>query len=165
LDGITGSGKTEVYLGAAARVIAAGRQALLLVPEINLTPQLEQRIAAALPGVRVAVLHSRLAAGERRLRWLACASGEAQLIVATRLGVFVPAPALGLIVVDEEHDASYKQQDGVRYHARDVAIYRARQRNVAAILGSATPSLESYARAIRGRYRWLKLPRRANAAA
>ena len=163
LQGITGSGKTEVYLAAAARVIDAGRQALLLVPEINLTPQLEQRIAAALPGLRVAALHSRLGALERRARWLAAARGEIELLVGTRLAVFTPLPRLGLIVVDEEHDASFKQQAGVRYHARDVAIFRAQMRGVPIILGSATPSLESYAQAKRGRYLWLKLPQRATA--
>ena len=161
IQGVTGSGKTEVYLAAAARVISAGRQALLLVPEINLTPQLTDRILGALPRVRTAVLHSRLAAGERRHQWLAAASGDAQLIVGTRLAVFTPLPRLGLIIVDEEQDTSFKQQEGVRYHARDVAIYRARLRDVPIVLGSATPSLESYAQAIRGRYRWLKLPRRA----
>jgi primosomal protein N' (replication factor Y) (superfamily II helicase) len=163
LQGVTGSGKTEVYLAAAARVIDAGRQALLLVPEINLTPQLEQRIAAALPAIRVAALHSRLGAAERRTRWLAAARGEIQLLVGTRLAVFTPLSRLGLIVVDEEHDASFKQQDGVRYHARDVAIFRAQLRGVPIILGSATPSLESYAQAKRGRYLWLKLPQRATA--
>jgi primosomal protein N' (replication factor Y) len=161
LQGVTGSGKTEVYFAAAARAIAAGRQVLFLVPEINLTPQLEQRIAAALPGIALAVLHSGLPSAERLARWLAAARGDARLVVGTRLGVFTPLPQLGLIVVDEEQDASFKQQDGVRYHARDVAIYRARLRDVPVILGSATPSLESYASARRGRYRWLKLPRRA----
>ncbi len=161
LQGVTGSGKTEVYLAAAARVIAAGKQVLLLVPEINLTPQLEQRIAAALPGVRVASLHSGLGSGERRARWRAAARGEIELLVGTRLAVFAPVPRLGLIVVDEEHDGSFKQQDGVRYHARDVAIYRARLREVPIVLGSATPSLESYAQAKRGRYVRLGLRRRA----
>jgi primosomal protein N' (replication factor Y) len=165
LQGVTGSGKTEVYLAAASQVIAAGRQALLLVPEINLTPQLTERIAGTLPGIHTAVLHSRLGAGERRAHWLAAASGDAQLIVGTRLAVFVPLPRLGLIIVDEEHDASYKQQEGVHYHARDVAIFRARLRDVPVLLGSATPSLETYAQATRGRYRWLKLPRRATAQA
>ena len=165
LQGVTGSGKTEVYLAAVARVIAAGRQALLLVPEINLTPQLVERIANALPGTATALLHSRLAPGERRHNWMAAASGEAQLVVGTRLAVFTPLPRLGLIVVDEEHDASFKQQDGVRYHARDVAIYRARLRAVPVLLGSATPSLESYAQARRGRYRWLTLAQRATAQA
>ena len=163
LQGITGSGKTEIYLAAAARVIEAGGQALLLVPEIHLTPQLEQRIAAALPGVRLATLHSAMSAGERRRRWRAAALGDAQLVLGTRLAVFVPLPRLGLIVVDEEHDPSFRQQDGVRYHARDLAIYRARLRDVPVLLGSATPSLETYVHARRGRYRWLKLSRRAKA--
>jgi primosomal protein N' (replication factor Y) (superfamily II helicase) len=163
LQGVTGSGKTEVYLAAAAQVIESGRQALLLVPEINLTPQLEQRIASALPAVSVASLHSRLAAGERRARWLAAGRGDIQLLVGTRLAVFTPLPRLGLIVVDEEHDASFKQQDGLRYHARDVAVLRAQLRDVPIILGSATPSLETYAQAKRGRYQRLTLPRRATA--
>jgi primosomal protein N' (replication factor Y) len=162
LQGITGSGKTEVYFAAVARAVAADGQALLLVPEINLTPQLQQRIAAALPQLKVAVLHSGLAPADRLDRWLAAARGDAQLIVGTRLAVFTPLPRLRLVIVDEEHDASYKQHDGVRYHARDVAVYRARLRGVPVILGSATPSLESYSHARGGRYRWLKLPRRAN---
>src|SRR5438132_1233014 len=161
VQGITGSGKTEVYFAAVARVLAAGRQALLLVPEINLTPQLEQRIASALPDVSLAVLHSGLSSAARLSRWLAAARGDAQLIVGTRLAVYTPLPRLGLIVVDEEHDVSFKQQEGVRYHARDVAVYRAWLRDVPVILGSATPSLETYAHARRGRYRWLKLPQRA----
>src|SRR6266496_3278313 len=152
LQGVTGSGKTEVYFAAAARIIAEGRQALMLVPEINLTPQLEHRIAAALPGVRLAVLHSALTPGQRRENWLAAARGDADLVVGTRLAVFAPLPRLGLIVVDEEHDVSFKQQDGVRYHARDVAVYRAQRREVPIVLGSATPSLETYAASKRGRY-------------
>jgi primosomal protein N' (replication factor Y) (superfamily II helicase) len=161
LQGITGSGKTEVYLAAAAEIIAAGQQALFLVPEINLTPQLADRIAAALPNVVIAVLHSRLAAGERHRRWMAAATGVAQLVVGTRLAVFTPMPRLKLIIVDEEHDASFKQQDGVRYHARDLAVYRARLRALPIVLGSATPSLESFAQAERGRYRKVTLTRRA----
>jgi len=162
LQGVTGSGKTEVYLAAAERVIREGQQVIMLVPEIYLTPQLEHRIGMALPGICVATLHSGLGAAERRERWLAAAKGNAQLILGTRLAVFTPLPHLGLIVVDEEHDASFRQQDGVRYHARDVAIYRARLRDVPVLLGSATPSLESYAHAQRGRYRWARLSRRAN---
>ena len=162
LQGVTGSGKTEVYFGAAERVIAAGRQTLLLVPEINLTPQLEGRIAAALPRARCVTLHSALAPGKRLENWLAAARGEADLVVGTRLAVFAPLPGLGLIVVDEEHDASFKQQDGVRYHARDVAVYRARLREVPIILGSATPSLETFVAARRGRYRAVGLQRRAS---
>ncbi len=161
LQGVTGSGKTEVYLAAAAAAIAAGGQVLLLVPEINLTPQLAQRIHAALPGRRTALLHSRLAGGERARAWAAAAAGDADLVLGTRLAVFTPLPRLALIVVDEEQDASFKQQDGVRYHGRDVAVWRARQRGVPIVLGSATPSLESLSQAQRGRYAWLKLPRRA----
>jgi len=161
LQGVTGSGKTEVYLAAAGRVIIDGHQVLLLVPEIHLTPQLEQRIAAALPEVRMVTLHSAVSSGERRRRWLAAARGEADLVLGTRLAVFVPLPRLGLIAVDEEHDPSFRQQDGVRYHARDLAIYRARLRGIPVLLGSATPSLESYVHARRGQYRWLKLSRRA----
>src|SRR5207248_8119350 len=165
LQGVTGSGKTEVYFAAATRIIADGRQVLMLVPEINLTPQLEQRIAAALPDARVAVLHSALSAGQRRENWLAAARGDADLVVGTRLAVFAPLPRLGMIVVDEEHDVSFKQQDGVRYHARDVAVYRAQRRGVPIVLGSATPALETYAAAKRGRYRRLELTRRASAQA
>jgi len=165
LDGITGSGKTEVYLAAAARCIAAGRQALLLVPEINLTPQLLQRIARALPGQRAVVLHSRLPAALRRRHWRAAAAGEPDLVVGTRLAVFAPMPRLGLVVVDEENDGSFKQQDGVRYHGRDVAVWRAREQGVPIVLGTATPSLESLHQVQRGRYERLVLPERAVAAA
>jgi primosomal protein N' (replication factor Y) len=162
LYGVTGSGKTDVYLDVARRVIAQGRQVLLLVPEINLTPQQEQRVRAALPGVRVATLHSGLAGGPRRAHWLAAATGEAKLVLGTRLAVFAPMPSLGLIVVDEEQDASYKQQDGVRYQARDVAVWRAHRRAVPIVLGSATPSLESWLHAQDGRYRRLDLRSRAD---
>src|SRR5512132_88693 len=162
LHGVTGSGKTAVYLAAAARTTAAGGQVLSLVPEINLTPQLEQRVQAALSGVRMVTLHSRLAAGVRREHWDAAANGSAQVVLGTRLGVFAPLPNLALVVVDEEHDDSYKQQDGVRYHARDLALWRARRRNVPIVLGSATPSLETWARARAGRYRLLSLGERAD---
>ncbi|HYR00667.1 MAG TPA: primosomal protein N' [Casimicrobiaceae bacterium] len=165
LDGVTGSGKTEVYLAAAAECIGAGRQVLLLVPEINLTPQLEARIARTLPGRRVLTLHSRLPAGARRRAWRAAAAGEPDLVLGTRLAVFAPMPRLGLVVVDEEHDPSFKQQEGVRYHGRDVAVWRARQRGVPVVLGSATPALETLHHALRGRYRRLHLPRRAIAEA
>ena len=162
LYGVTGSGKTDVYLAAAADVIASGGQVLLLVPEINLTPQLMQRVRTALPHVRIATLHSALAAGARRAEWQAAASGEAQLVLGTRLAVFAPLPRLGLVIVDEEHDTSYKQQDNVRYHARDVAVWRAQRRDVPVVLGSATPSLESGQHAQAGRYRRLDLPERAD---
>ena len=162
LQGVTGSGKTDVYAAAAARAIARGGQVLLLVPEINLTPQLTARFAAALPGVRIATLHSGLSDGERLDHWKAAASGDAALVVGTRLAVFAPLPGLALAIVDEEHDASYKQQDGVRYHARDVAIVRARARAVPIVLGSATPSLETVLHARDGRYARIVLPQRAD---
>jgi primosomal protein N' (replication factor Y) (superfamily II helicase) len=165
LFGVTGSGKTDVYLAAARRAHAGGGQVLILVPEINLTPQFERRVQRALPGVRTATLHSRLAAGERRANWDAAASGVAQVVLATRLGVFVPLPRLALIVVDEEHDDSYKQQDGVRYHARDLAVWRAHERRVPVVLGSATPSLETWARGRASQYGLLTLRERAGARA
>ena len=163
LHGVTGSGKTDVYLAAAGHAIRDGGQALVLVPEINLTPQLEARVQAALPGVQTATLHSGLAAGARRANWDRAASGDAQVVLATRLGVFAPLPGLALVVVDEEHDDSYKQQDGVRYHARDLAVWRARQRGVPVVLGSATPSLETWSQAKAGRYRTITLAARADA--
>ena len=162
LQGVTGSGKTDVYLAAADAAIAKGGQVLLLVPEINLTPQLEMRVRRALPRARAVTLHSGLADGERRAHWLSATRGDAELVLGTRLSVFCALPRLALIVVDEEHDPSYKQQDGVRYHARDVAVWRARSRGVPIVLGSATPSLESYAQASAGRYRRLMLLRRAD---
>jgi primosomal protein N' (replication factor Y) (superfamily II helicase) len=161
LEGVTGSGKTEVYLEVAAEFIAAGGQVLLLTPEINLTPQLEQRIAGALPGRRTATLHSGLAEGERRRNFRAAATGAADLVLGTRLSVFAPMPRLALVIVDEEHDQSYKQQEIVRYHGRDAAVWRARQRQVPVVLGSATPALETRLQAQRGRYRSLTLPARA----
>jgi primosomal protein N' (replication factor Y) len=162
LQGVTGSGKTEVYLAAAASVVAAGGQALLLVPEINLTPQLVARVAAALPNARTATLHSALPDGERRSNWEQAARGQADLVLGTRLAVFAALPRLSLIVVDEEHDGSYKQHDGVRYHARDAAVWRAHRLGIPVVLGSATPSLESYAHARAGRYARLLLERRAD---
>ncbi|HET9046410.1 MAG TPA: primosomal protein N', partial [Casimicrobiaceae bacterium] len=162
LQGVTGSGKTDVYLGAAARAIEAGGQVLVLVPEINLTPQFEARVRNALPERKTVTLHSGLADGIRRAHWLAAAQGDADLVLGTRLAVFCALPRLALVIVDEEHDASYKQQDGVRYHARDVAIWRARVRKVPIVLGSATPSLESYAQMAARRYHRLMLPDRAD---
>jgi primosomal protein N' (replication factor Y) len=165
LQGVTGSGKTEVYLAAAAAAIAAGGQVLILVPEINLTPQFLHRIADALPARKAVMLHSRVSASERLQHWKAAADGDIDLVLGTRLAVFAPLPRLALIIVDEEHDPSFKQQDGVRYHGRDVAVWRARQRAVPIVLGSATPALETFMQAQRGRYGWLKLPQRAVAAA
>ena len=162
LHGVTGAGKTDVYLAAAAHFVAQGQQVLILVPEINLTPQLEKHVADALPDVKTATLHSRLASGARRRQWDAAADGSARVVLATRLGVFTPLPRLALIVVDEEHDDSYKQHDGVRYHARDLAVWRARKRGVPIVLGSATPSLETWASSRSGRYRTLTLPGRAD---
>ena len=160
LDGVTGSGKTEVYLQAIADCLARGRQALVLVPEIGLTPQALARFRARL-GVPVHALHSGLTDSERAATWLAAASGQARVIVGTRSAVFVPLPEAGLIVVDEEHDGSYKQFDGIRYHARDFAIVRARALAVPVVLGSATPSLETLHNAQSGRYALLRLRRRA----
>jgi primosomal protein N' (replication factor Y) (superfamily II helicase) len=160
LEGVTGSGKTEVYLGLIDQVIAAGRQALVLVPEIGLTPQTLRRFRDRF-GNGVHALHSGLAEGERSRAWLAAARGEAQVILGTRSAIFAPLPRLGLIAVDEEHDTSYKQQDGFRYCARDLAVVRARALNIPVLLGSATPSLESLANAAAGRYERLELPLRA----
>jgi primosomal protein N' (replication factor Y) len=161
LLGVTGSGKTEVYLQLIERALQRGRQTLLLVPEINLTPQLEGRIAQRFPGTPIASLHSNVPEAERLKRWRAAESGHASVVIGTRLAIFTPMPHLGLIVVDEEHDNSLKQQDGLRYSARDLAVLRAKQRNVPIVLGSATPSLESFANAGAGRYRLLELPVRA----
>lgn len=147
LHGVTGSGKTEVYLRLIEGALAAGRQVLLLVPEINLTPQLEARVAARFPNTGLTSLHSELSEAARARHWRAAFAGEARIVLGTRLAVFTPLPDLGLIVVDEEHDASFKQQDGMRYSARDVAVFRARERNIPIVLGSATPSLESWANA------------------
>ncbi|HNU12096.1 MAG TPA: primosomal protein N' [Rubrivivax sp.] len=160
LHGVTGSGKTEVYLQAAEATLAAGRQVLMLVPEINLTPQLQARVAARFPGRELVSLHSALTPAQRLNHWLLAHLGRADLVLGTRLAVFASMPRLGLIVVDEEHDASFKQQEGARYSARDVAVYRGNLEKLPVILGSATPSLESWQRALEGRYRRLSLPTR-----
>ncbi|MBI1174228.1 MAG: primosomal protein N' [Sideroxydans sp.] len=165
LHGITGSGKTEIYMHLMHRVLQRGGQVLLLVPEINLTPQLESYFSSRFPDVELASLHSGLAEGVRAQNWLRAQSGQARIVLGTRLAVFAPLPQLKLIIVDEEHDASFKQQDGLRYSARDVAIFRANQRRLPIVLGSATPSLESYHNARSGRYRLLQLTGRAHAAA
>ena len=167
LYGVTGSGKTEVYLQAAAQILARAvpsapaPQILILVPEINLTPQLQGHLQARFPDLFVATLHSGMAEGERTLHWLAAHSGKASLILGTRLAILASLPQLKLIIVDEEHDPSYKQQEGLRYSARDLAIWRARQLNIPVVLGSATPSLESWQHTISGRYTKLSLPNRA----
>jgi primosomal protein N' (replication factor Y) len=160
LHGVTGSGKTEVYLRAADRALQAGRQVLVLVPEINLTPQLEARFAQRFPGRVLVSLHSGLTPAQRLKHWLMAHLGLADLVLGTRLAVFTPLPRPGLIVVDEEHDPSFKQQEGARYSARDLAVYRGRLEQVPVVLGSATPSLESWQRSLEGRYRRLSMPTR-----
>lgn len=167
LHGITGSGKTEVYLRLIAETLAQGKQALMLVPEIALTPQLEGRVAARFPNARIVSAHSGLAEAARARGFIAALEGHVDILLGTRLAVFAPMPRLGLIVVDEEHDASFKQQEGLRYSARDVAVWRAHQRGVPIVLGSATPSLESFyhARQDGGRYQYVELTRRAVAEA
>jgi primosomal protein N' (replication factor Y) len=165
LLGVTGSGKTEVYLRVIAEALRRGGQALVLVPEINLTPQLELEVRDRFPGAAVATLHSALPENERAAAWLAAQSGRIAIVLGTRLAVFTPLPRLAVLIVDEEHDASFKQQEGLRYSARDLAVYRAHAAGVPVVLGSATPSLESYAHARAGRYRLLTLPERAREAA
>jgi primosomal protein N' (replication factor Y) len=160
LEGITGSGKTEVYFRLIERAATRDLQTLLMVPEINLTPQLEERFRERFPDLRLVSLHSNLAEGERCANWLAARAGEAQVVLGTRLSIFTPLPQLGLIIVDEEQDGSFKQQDGLRYSARDLAIYYARQRRVPVVLGSATPSLETYHNARSKRFGHLHLSRR-----
>ncbi len=160
LYGVTGSGKTEVYLRAAEHALSQGLQVLVLVPEINLTPQLEARFAERFGGRVLVSLHSGLTPAQRLRNWLAAHEGQAELVLGTRLAVFASMPRLGLIVVDEEHDPSYKQQDGARYSARDLAVYRAHLEKIPVILGSATPALESWRHANEGRYKRLALPER-----
>jgi primosomal protein N' (replication factor Y) len=158
LHGVTGSGKTEVYIQAIQQVIRFGRQAIVLVPEISLTPQTRARFRSRFD--RVAVLHSHLTDSERHWHWQRIASGEVQVVVGARSAVFAPTPHLGLIVLDEEHEGSFKQDSAPRYHARDVALFRATEEKVPLVLGSATPSLESWNRAQRGEYKLVELPRR-----
>jgi primosomal protein N' (replication factor Y) len=165
LHGVTGSGKTEVYLQAVAQIFAqpenGAAQVLILVPEINLTPQLEGNIRARFPGLMVATLHSGLAEGERMTNWLAAHAGTARIVLGTRLSILASLPQLRLIIVDEEHDPSYKQQEGLRYSARDLAVWRAHQLGIPIVLGSATPALETWQHALSGRYRKLELRERA----
>ncbi len=165
LYGITGSGKTEVYFDAMAKVLAQGRQVLFLLPEINLTPQLLKRVENRFADVPTAVLHSQMAAGKRTQDYLRAMLGQAKLVIGTRLAVFTPMDDVGLIVVDEEHDGSFKQDNELRYHARDLAVWRAKQSGCPVVLGSATPSLESWHKAQSGAYRLLQLTERAHASA
>ncbi len=160
LHGITGSGKTEVYLQTITKVIAQGQQVLVLVPEIGLTPQLIHRFQARFSET-MAVMHSHLNDKERYTAWRKAVSGQARIILGTRSALFTPLPQLGLIIVDEEHDLSFKQQDGVKYSARDGALIRAHMSQVPVILGTATPSLESYKNARSGKYHYLKLTQKA----
>ncbi len=166
LHGITGSGKTEVYLRWMAHILArdSRAQVLMLVPEIALTPQLAQRVGDRFPTLEVAVLHSGLGEADRAARWLSAADGRARLVIGTRLAVLAPLPALAAIVVDEEHDPSFRQQEGVHYSARDLAVVAASLRGIPVVLGSATPALESWFSARRGRYQVLTLPARATGA-
>lgn len=163
LFGVTGSGKTEVYLQLIRETLEAGKQALVLIPEINLGPQtlarFEQRFNA-----RIALLHSAVNDRERLDAWLAARDGEADIIIGTRSALFTPMKNPGLIIIDEEHDGSYKQQEGLRYHARDLALVRAHQENIPILLGSATPSLETLHNALTGRYRLLRMNQRAGGA-
>ncbi len=167
LFGVTGSGKTEVYLRSAEKVLEREQQqgihaqVLMLVPEINLTPQLENSVRARFPGMNVVSLHSQLSEGERTRSWLSAHLGHASIVLGTRLAVLASMPNLKLIIVDEEHDPSYKQQEGLRYSARDLAIWRARDLNIPIVIGSATPSMESWHHAESGRYRKLVLAQRA----
>ena len=163
LEGVTGSGKTEVYLHLVAEALRRGGQVLILVPEIGLTPQLQRRLVRRIDAP-VALLHSGLAAGRRQRGWWEARAGRARVVLGTRSAVFTPLPDLALILVDEEHDLSFKQQRGLRYSGRDLAIRRAQARGVPVVLGSATPALESLHNARRGRYRRLRLPARAGGA-
>ncbi|MBF2755111.1 MAG: primosomal protein N' [Gammaproteobacteria bacterium AqS3] len=161
LYGVTGSGKTEVYLALAERALAAGRQALMLVPEIGLTPQLQSRIAERFSGRRLVCLHSKLSDAQRRARWLACVRGEADILLGTRSAVLTPLPRLGLIVVDEEHDRSYKETASPCYSGRDLAVVRAHRQNIPCVLGTSTPSCEALYRCEHRGYRTVRLTQRS----
>ncbi len=160
LHGVTGSGKTEVYIRSLRSAVAGGMSGLVLVPEIALTPQTVKRFRAAFPGEKVAVLHSMLSPRERGAMWREIQEGKARVAIGARSAVFAPCPRLGIIIIDEEHEPSYKQESSPRYHARDVGVYRARLLGIPVVLGSATPSIESYHNAREGKYGLLELPRR-----
>lgn len=161
LHGITGSGKTEVYMRILEQLLADGGQALVLVPEINLTPQLEARFKKRFSDWLLVTLHSNLNDSERLRNWLLAQTGQARIIIGTRLSVFTPLPKLALVIVDEEHDSSFKQQEGMRYHARDIAMVRSQRAKVPIVLGSATPALETWRHAQTGKYTHLSLNLRA----
>lgn len=160
LEGATGSGKTEVYLQMVTRVLEGGGQALVLIPEIGLTPQTVKRFKQRF-NCTIAELHSNVSEARRHQNWTLARDGHAKIVIGTRLASLTPMPKLGIIIIDEEHDLSYKQQDGLRYSARDLSIYRASTRSIPIVLGSATPSLESLHNAIQGRYEHLRLIHRA----
>src|SRR5207344_236732 len=166
LHGVTGSGKTEIYLQAIAHALERGQGAIVLVPEISLTPQTVERFKARFssgPGhTLVAVLHSHLSAGERHDEWHKIRQGRARIVIGARSAIFAPVDPLGLIIVDEEHEHSYKQEEAPRYHARDVAVKRGQMEGATVVLGSATPSLESYYNAQEGKYRLLQMFARAD---
>ena len=162
LHGVTGSGKTEIYLRAMAYARERGRRSLILIPEISLTPQLLDQMHRHFPG-QVGVLHSGLTGAERWAQWWQIARGEVDVVVGARSAVFAPLPNLGLIVVDEEHDSSYKQEEGLRYNGRDVAVVRGKRSNCPVLLGSATPAMESYENCRQGRYRLLEITQRVHA--
>ena len=161
LHGVTGSGKTEIYMQAIERVLKKGKEAIILVPEISLTPQMVARFKGRF-GKKVAVMHSGLSVGEKYDEWRKMAKKEVSVVVGARSAIFAPFTNIGIIIIDEEHEASYKQEESPKYHARDVAIYRAKYHSCPVVLGSATPSLESYARALKGRYELLTLNERVN---
>ena len=165
LHGVTGSGKTEVYLHAAEQVMAEGKQVMVLVPEINLSPQLQRKFQERFPNEEIAVMHSSLSDGERLAAWVAIQTQQSNIILGTRMAIFAPVQNLGLIVIDEEHDPSYKQLDMLRYSARDLAVWRAHQLNIPVVLGSATPSLETWHHAKEGKYDLCTLPERVGATA
>ena len=160
LEGVTGSGKTEVYMQIIRQVLERGRQVLVLLPEITLTPQLENRFRQRF-SVNIEVSHSKLTDAQRQTAWLSMQQGDSSILLGTRSALFTPLPRLGLIILDEEHDTSFKQQEGFRFSARDIAVMRAKLSNIPVLLGSATPSLESLYNAQTGRYRLLQLPNRA----
>src|SRR5204862_881303 len=166
LHGVTGSGKTEIYLQAITRALQQGKGAIVLVPEISLTPQTVERFKARFSSgplrTLVAVLHSHLSAGERHDEWNKIRQGRARVVIGARSAIFAPVEPLGLIIVDEEHEHSYKQEEAPRYHARDVAVMRGQMEGAVVVLGSATPSLESFHNAQKGKYTLLELPQRAD---
>ena len=166
LHGVTGSGKTEIYLQALAHALEQGKGAIVLVPEISLTPQTVERFKARFSSGKlqtlVAVLHSHLCAGERHDEWHKIRQGRARIVIGARSAIFAPVEPLGLIIVDEEHEHTYKQEEAPRYHARDVAIMRGQMENAVVVLGSATPSLESFYNCKKGKFTLLELPERVD---